>query len=1565
MIKICFHADNDTNADAQAVNAAMVGENADLYCFVGDGPYAKTGTKWVAQQKKHFDDKKDKMVWSRGNHDTKSSESMQTQRDMEAWFPEAKKLAIGDTWLYSKQVGNVYVISMDTEDMDVEFERDQFNFVKAEIAKAKQLRQSGQIDWIVVLFHKPFFTLKSSHSPYTAVRFLYKDLFRDAQVDFAVSGHNHNTQLWKPMIPNQSQANGEGEQLFKFASDGKTFDFAQDHGALYIVTGHSAHEWNAINDSGSGVKNVMHYRDSGDFGYTLIEFDGKKAKVLSKDTTGKVHFEYNVTRDGGIITNPPPDNKPPIANAGPDQVVLPKAVVMLNGSLSTDPDGTVLQSYKWIQTSGPNVILNNPNNAITSFTAPDLTSPPPPPPTDTDIFGIKKLYPTNPNGAPEFYLGISDAGRLEHNGNISGSGKDTVINVTNSEARIFVHTDASKQEITQLNHQQYQQNQFMLNNKDWKNCEMTAAVKLNKIGGTGNPAFKFGLRGGRLIRESPGGCQGTRYRTHIEYTGNTLLRKDTRSHGSNREFDRTGGQNVGNLQGKWVVIKLVTYNLPDGNVKIEVYLDPTGIGQSFNKIQETIDNGNWGDGATDCSGTAGQKIVWGSPMALFRWDGATNVDFKWASVREISVGAVPPPPPPPPVGNNYKMKYKFGSKGTGDGQFIDPHDVTFDKDDNIYIPDRERNDIQVFTHDGKFIRKFGGPGSQPGKFNVPYSCQTGPDDTIWVCDRENSRVQKLAKDGTFIQQWTEMNGKKLNKPEDLAFDNELKFLYFTDTGNNRIIKCTTDMQFVLEWGSKGNGDSQFDHPHGIDVGPDGNVYVNSGYQPYIKKFTPEGQFIKKWGSEGTGDGQFLMFLEHLDVDEQGRVFIINNNVRPYVFIFDSDGKFLGKFGSEKEGKQDGQFAEPEHVTIDKQGRAFVVDSGNFRIQVFEADNNTTVSSPTSTTTTSALPLLTFQLTVTDDKGATANDSVTITVDNSAQPPGPDPVAIIKPDFPAGTPNSVITLDGSQSINTVTYAWSVLDGAIIVGANNQSTVQVKLPDDINAKPKVVLNAINGEGKANSQVKEIQVVGGTAIVCPYKYHYEEDLKKCIPDLEPDFEPICPEGYTWNERVCEWTGGPPPPPPDNKPPVADAGEDKTVAVKSIVTLNGSKSYDPEGTTLTTFEWKQLSGPTVSLANTDTLITNFFAPDTPATLVFQLTVTDDRGLKATDTATVTVVTGGPPPPPPQDPVAKLVAPSQVQGGQNVVLDGSQSIADTLTITQTAGQNVSLTDAGTFKKKFTAPTGGNFQLAFQAVAVKGTKQAITQIAIQVSTQTQPPPANLIWSMFNNLVTGQDFTVNDKYGPQGAGEGGIYTAASGGPFVEVKKDGTVWLCSKSGGHPRFYIKVCNYNFKETGWKMFPDSKPDDINTKGRNRHQMGGACENRQGGLGFVHQLPNLIKSKLEICHNTHTLNKEGKTSKNFEFGKWYYYENYLCDVAGGGTRRIAKIDMNGKSELPKRDEVGTNLETVIDEVIKLPDAFYKKDMFEKESEFWHRMNPASAAKAGLFDNKIYKIEESDLPPRQ
>ena len=290
---------------------------------------------------------------------------------------------------------------------------------------------------------------------------------------------------------------------------------------------------------------------------------------------------------------------------------------------------------------------------------------------------------------------------------------------------------------------------------------------------------------------------------------------------------------------------------------------------------------------------------------------------------------------PSPGKPTYTFDYKFGTKGSGNGQFLDPHDVSFDKAGNAFIPDRGRNDIQVFTHAGKFIRKFGGPGSGNGQYNVPYSTAHDPSDNFYVTDRGNNRIQKLSSAGVFISKITSAGGKNLKAPEDIAFDFTNGDYYVTDTGNNRILKFDKTDKFLLQWGSKGSKDGQFDHPHSIDVGTDRNVYMSCGNQPYVQKFDPTGKFIKKWGSEGNGEGQTRMFLEHMDVDHFGRVHLINNDVRPIVNVWDQNGNWLTQYGNTKKGGADGQFSEPEHVTCDSAGKPFVVDSGNFRIQVFK------------------------------------------------------------------------------------------------------------------------------------------------------------------------------------------------------------------------------------------------------------------------------------------------------------------------------------------------------------------------------------------------------------------------------------------------------------------------------------------------------------------------------------------------------------------------------------------------------------------------------------------------------
>ncbi|NIM25207.1 MAG: hypothetical protein GTN97_00345, partial [Nitrosopumilaceae archaeon] len=78
-----------------------------------------------------------------------------------------------------------------------------------------------------------------------------------------------------------------------------------------------------------------------------------------------------IQTSGTSSTDTTENNIPPTADAGSDQEVMEFANVILNGTSSTDPDGTIV-SYNWSQLSGPNVTISNSNSAIASFDAPDV-----------------------------------------------------------------------------------------------------------------------------------------------------------------------------------------------------------------------------------------------------------------------------------------------------------------------------------------------------------------------------------------------------------------------------------------------------------------------------------------------------------------------------------------------------------------------------------------------------------------------------------------------------------------------------------------------------------------------------------------------------------------------------------------------------------------------------------------------------------------------------------------------------------------------------------------------------------------------------------------------------------------------------------------------------------------------------------------------------------------------------------------------------------------------------------------------------------------------------------------
>ncbi len=96
-------------------------------------------------------------------------------------------------------------------------------------------------------------------------------------------------------------------------------------------------------------------------------------------------------------------------------------------------------------------------------------------------------------------------------------------------------------------------------------------------------------------------------------------------------------------------------------------------------------------------------------------------------------------------------------------------------------------------------------------------------------------------------------------------------------------------------------------------------------------------------------------------------------------------------------------------------------------------------------------------------------------------------------------------------------------------------------------------------------------------------------------------------------------------NRRPIANAGPDQTVPDGTLVTLDGTRSFDPDGDGIT-FRWTQTAGPAVTLVGATTPRPSFTAPNLAVTeaasvrLTFSLVVSDGRLSSVPDTVDVVV---------------------------------------------------------------------------------------------------------------------------------------------------------------------------------------------------------------------------------------------------------------------------------------------------------------------------------------------------------
>lgn len=99
---------------------------------------------------------------------------------------------------------------------------------------------------------------------------------------------------------------------------------------------------------------------------------------------------------------------------------------------------------------------------------------------------------------------------------------------------------------------------------------------------------------------------------------------------------------------------------------------------------------------------------------------------------------------------NGKHLMDIGKRGTGDGEFNLPRDVTIGKDDLLYVVDGGNFRVQVFKPDGTFVRVFGAIGRQSGQFSRPKEAATDVDGNVYIVDSAFGNFQIFSPDGKLL-----------------------------------------------------------------------------------------------------------------------------------------------------------------------------------------------------------------------------------------------------------------------------------------------------------------------------------------------------------------------------------------------------------------------------------------------------------------------------------------------------------------------------------------------------------------------------------------------------------------------------------------------------------------------------------------------------------------------------------------------------------------------------------------------------------------------------------------------
>lgn len=174
----------------------------------------------------------------------------------------------------------------------------------------------------------------------------------------------------------------------------------------------------------------------------------------------------------------------------------------------------------------------------------------------------------------------------------------------------------------------------------------------------------------------------------------------------------------------------------------------------------------------------------------------------------------------------------------------------------------------------------------------------------------------------------------LHRPQAMAMDTAGN-IYVLDSAQRKVMVFDAIGLFL----SAIDLDKRFQNPVGLAVQGDGKtIYVVDrgevdGNEHKVIALAPDGTERFRLGPRGIEPGQFNIPLA-ATVGRDGSLYVVDSgNFR--VQVFDAAGRFKFQFGGM--GAELGRFSRPRAIALDMEGNIYVADAGFNNVQIFDAD----------------------------------------------------------------------------------------------------------------------------------------------------------------------------------------------------------------------------------------------------------------------------------------------------------------------------------------------------------------------------------------------------------------------------------------------------------------------------------------------------------------------------------------------------------------------------------------------------------------------------------------------------